>query len=899
MGATIDELEIKITSNAGGVSRSITTLTDRLTTLQKTMDIAKFEQLAQSLDKCGKGFKTMRENTKGLNGIGKNINSLGDATNKLNKSNPSGFFSAFSKGSRNSAGLIGSLTAAIGRFYATWFLVIRGLKKLGSAIKSSMDYIETFNYFNAAMEQIGEKAVDSWGKSGKESAKQYAEEFSKESRKVIAQLTGYEVDANGDYKNSELYAGLGMNIQDVMKYSAQFSQMSSSMGVSSKNAIKLSEVMLKLGADMASVRNLDFTEVWNNLSSGLVGQSRVLDKYGVNIRNANMQQELENLGIEANIQKLGQQDKALLRTIILLKNTGNAHADLADTINQPANMLRLLGNNFKMLGQSIGVLFLPIVKTVLPWINALTVAFKNFFDWIAKLLGISFSDFASEDSLKDETWMSELEDDAEGTEDALGGAAANAKKLKQQLLGIDELNNLTSKDDKSGSGVGASNVGSLLEGAFNAEAEKYLALWDAAEKRVDHIIQRFAKKIEPVFRPVKKLIEDIINGDWEAVGKDFSDIFSGVFDFLSDEIDNVDWLGIGRKIGDFLYGLEWTTILKSTGNFFVQIFKAALELWSGSFREAPLETAFITAFSVLKFTGLGKFLAGKIWNAIGVGLSGVITSVGGIGNLLTLDVTALVGETGLATLGALVGAGIIGGVIAAFVGWDVGQALYEWITGEDIEMTFTEQMATIFSSFTDGTWIDALKLWGEDMKQGFKDIGTEIGKIWQDNIAPVFDKMWIGIKKGCAGAINNVIGNFEMFLHALGTGIENQLFIINAILKALGKEEIAVALKEIKLPRVPEYANGGVVEDGLFRANHNELIGGFNGKTAVANNEQITEGIAMAVRDANAENNSLMREQNDILLGILSKTGITDREIYDSVRRTNAVMKRATGIGLA
>ena len=44
------------------------------------------------------------------------------------------------------------------------------------------------------------------------------------------------------------------------------------------------------------------------------------------------------------------------------------------------------------------------------------------------------------------------------------------------------------------------------------------------------------------------------------------------------------------------------------------------------------------------------------------------------------------------------------------------------------------------------------------------------------------------------------------------------------------------------------FATGGFPEDGLFMANHNELVGKFsNGKTAVANNQQITDGIAQAV----------------------------------------------------
>jgi hypothetical protein len=49
-------------------------------------------------------------------------------------------------------------------------------------------------------------------------------------------------------------------------------------------------------------------------------------------------------------------------------------------------------------------------------------------------------------------------------------------------------------------------------------------------------------------------------------------------------------------------------------------------------------------------------------------------------------------------------------------------------------------------------------------------------------------------------------------------------------------------------------------------ANHSELIGKFsNGKTAVANNDQIVGGIRDGVYDANQEQNGLLREQNELL----------------------------------
>lgn len=53
------------------------------------------------------------------------------------------------------------------------------------------------------------------------------------------------------------------------------------------------------------------------------------------------------------------------------------------------------------------------------------------------------------------------------------------------------------------------------------------------------------------------------------------------------------------------------------------------------------------------------------------------------------------------------------------------------------------------------------------------------------------------------------------------------------------------------------YATGGFPEDGFFFANHNELVGQFsNGQTAVANNQQITQGIYEAVLQAMRESGS-------------------------------------------
>ena len=95
---------------------------------------------------------------------------------------------------------------------------------------------------------------------------------------------------------------------------------------------------------------------------------------------------------------------------------------------------------------------------------------------------------------------------------------------------------------------------------------------------------------------------------------------------------------------------------------------------------------------------------------------------------------------------------------------------------------------------------------------------------------------------------------------------------------------------------IKQYKMGGFPEDGLFFANHNELVGGFsNGKTAVANNEQITQGIAQAVAPAvyNAvvsAMQSTQRGNSDVIVNIDGK------QVFKAVQRQANDYTAQTGL---
>ena len=217
-----------------------------------------------------------------------------------------------------------SLSSAIGKVYQTYYWVIRAGDKLWDSIESSMDYVETLNYFDAALGQVAELAVSWWEEAGYDSADSYYNSFSSRAKELTSKMTGFAVNDDGTLTASG-EASLGINPTKLMNYQATFAQMSSSMGVTSETSLLLSQALTEIGADLASVKNMDFDKVWTDMASGLAGMSRTLDKYGVNIRNVNLQQKLFELGINENITNLNQNDKALLRTIILLDSTKYAY----------------------------------------------------------------------------------------------------------------------------------------------------------------------------------------------------------------------------------------------------------------------------------------------------------------------------------------------------------------------------------------------------------------------------------------------------------------------------------------------------------------------------------------------------------------------------------------------
>lgn len=522
------------------------------------------KDLMTTLSKAPTVSNNIIQMTKALANLSSQGSKVGTAGTSLTRSvnNVGTAMSTASKKARSFSSVIGSI-------YQKYFLLMRGASKLWTSIESSMDYVEVLNYFDAAFGQVADKAVLQWKESGYSSAEEYYNSFSSRAKQLTEQMTGFTITDSGMLESTG-NKSLGINPSQLMNYQAMFAQMSSSMGVASETSLKLSRALTEIGGDLASVKNMDFDKVWNDMASGLAGMSRTLDKYGVNIRNVNLQQKLLELGINANITALNQNDKALLRSIILLDSTRYAWGDLADTIGQPANQLRLLKANFANLSRTIGNIFLPIVAKVLPYVNGLVIALQRLAEWIVKLLGFEGFDWGGA-SGEGGSGLEDLIGDIGDTEEGLDDATDAAKKLKHQLQGFDELNVITTPESESSGGSGAGSGGlssGLLDAALDKILEEYQAAWDEAFNNMEERYNQFADNVADAFK----------KGGLEGVGEYFSEE-------LTKALESINWEKIysgaesfGTGLANFLNGLISPELFGAVGSTIANSLNAAIYL---------------------------------------------------------------------------------------------------------------------------------------------------------------------------------------------------------------------------------------------------------------------------------------------------------------------------------
>lgn len=527
----------------------------------------------------------------------------------------------------------------------------------------------------------------------------------------------------------------GLSEKVTKEYMGTLGAMSKSMGFSTEESYEMAEAITKLTGDVASFYNLSSDDAFTKLKSIWTGETETLKSIGVLLTQTNLDQYALNNGFGQTTANMTEQEKVMLRYQYTLSALSDASGDFAKTQDSWANQTRILTLQFEALKTTLGQgfinLFTPILQMINNLLAGLSVLAEKFKQFTIMLMGNhnegeSAAAILADDSAAAVTGLANIEDAAKSAAKATG------------LLKFDNLNNITTSSATASAGSGSGSAASDIN-AINAAAGETEGILNEVDARMEALVdnvQIFAGRI-------KEIINDFKAGDFFKAGKDTSNLVVDILDFFSDAIDNVDWDSIGDSIGEFIAGIDWLEVIKKGFKLRFNIWKAIAEIWFGSFKAAPIETTIITALGLLKFTGLDKVLGGKISTKIQEGVSNAWTNLGGLGGILTADVGKVISSGSAAEIGTMLGVGIATSAAAAIGGWNLGQYLYEQCTGEDIDMSFTEQVSYLADAFKTGELGQAVKDW------------------WNDDVAAFYEEKLNGILEGFDKWGANVAQNFK------------------------------------------------------------------------------------------------------------------------------------------
>ena len=540
----------------------------------------------------------------GMSRLPSNINRVANATNNAARAND--------RASKSYVNLWAKARMAMN--------VMRGaVNAIASWITESNKYIEDLNLFTASLGDYADEA------------KKYAEQVG-------------EV--------------MGIDPAEWMRNQGIFNTIIKGFGVAGDRAYLMSKNLTQLGYDISSFYNISYEDAFTKLQSGIAGELEPLRRLGYDLSVARLQQEAYTLGIEKKVSAMTQAEKSELRYYAIMTQVTTAQGDMARTLNAPANQLRVLQAQVIQCARALGNIFIPVLNAVLPYAIALAKVLRMVADAIASFFGFKLPEVDYSSLSNGASAVGDLAGNADDASDGLGKASKAAKKLKNNLLGIDELNIISpDNDDSSGSGSGAG--AGLGGGGLGIELPSYDFLGDLV-----------SSKVEDIVRMIKDAINEIMAVLCTAllvIGAIL--VFSGVNVPLGLALMAVGAIGLVAVIAENWNGMSerlakvLSICLGILGGFLLVL--GAFLTFSGA--NVPLGIALMAAGAVALATAATinwKFLDGKLTDVLAT-LMGIIG-----GALLALGVILVVSGAFMPLGIALIALGAASMASAVALAWD-------------------------------------------------------------------------------------------------------------------------------------------------------------------------------------------------------------------------------------
>lgn len=512
-------------------------------------------QLMTTLSKAPIVSQNLIQMTTALANLAGAGSKVGSATSAMNQG-----FNLFSGGSKKVKTSSKGIASAIGRVYATYWMLFRAMGMFRKAMDISSDLTEVQNVVDVTFGNM----------------KKTIEDFAKVS------LSQY-----------------GMSALTAKDIASRYQAMGVAMGFSQKKMSGMSIELTKLAADMASFYNVDQKEVAKSLEAVFTGQTMPLRKYGIDLTQATLKQWALNNGLNANIKSMSAAEKMWLRYQYVMANSQQVMGDFARTSDSWHNQLVLLSGAFQSLGSIVGGSLINAFKPFIRALNSVMLKVVQFAEVVSNALGAIFGwKYESGGGISDD--FSDAADSADDLAGSTGDAAKNTKEMADNLQSFDKLNVISSSNASGGSGGGgggaSGGAGTAGSGGQWVETdslwEKYTSSIDSLYKLGEYIGDVLTKTLkgidwDKIYRGADQFgigLANFLNGLispelFEAVGETVAGSLNTALHFLDSFGQTFEWTEFGNSIAAGINGFFNTfdfLLLADTLNTWVDGLEAAL-----------------------------------------------------------------------------------------------------------------------------------------------------------------------------------------------------------------------------------------------------------------------------------------------------------------------------------
>ena len=329
---------------------------------------------------------------------------------------------------------------------------------------------------------------------------------------------------------------LGIDPSGWIRTQGVFNTLIEGFGVGAEQAAYMSQNLTQLTYDIASFYNLSISDAEKKIQSAVAGELEPVRRLGYDLSQNALTAiaqnpkyygettysvneltgalEANSTALEdntvrtiANFNELTQGEKVQLRYIALMTQVEEAHGDMARTLNDPANQMRIFKEQLTMTSRALGNVFIPALNEVMPYLIAFFRVVEEGLQNLAAWFGYELPDMSDRMDVSDD--VPYYENIVEST----GRAAKNAKKMKDYMIGIDELNVLRPDDGTTSGGGGGSDNPYALGSIYKTPGYDFLS--SAIENRVKDLKEAFDELGKDFEEHPLKVTGQII---WEGAG---------------------------------------------------------------------------------------------------------------------------------------------------------------------------------------------------------------------------------------------------------------------------------------------------------------------------------------------------------------------------------------------